>query len=86
MHAIDTSVPQFTTVFRGTHIVVTPKLISEVLHVPKVDHPNYPSHPHLSSIFRDELTSLFCEKAMLCGGTLNFSITEFAKVHRSLIW
>ena len=33
IHAIDTFVPQFTTVFRGTHIVVTPELIFKVLHV-----------------------------------------------------
>ena len=78
-HTINTYVPRFTTVFHGTHIVVTPQLISEILHVPRVDGPNYPSHHCLSSISRDELASLFCEKAMLWGGTLNFSITEFAK-------
>ena len=44
-----------------------------------MDHLDYPRHLHLSSIFRDELASLFCEKAMLRGGTLNLSITEFAK-------
>ena len=65
MHAIDTSVPRFTTVFLGTRIVVTPKLIFEVLCVPRVDHPDYPSHRRLSSISRDELASLFCENAML---------------------
>jgi len=31
MHAIDTFVPRFTRVFRGTRIVVTPEFISEVL-------------------------------------------------------
>ena len=45
---------------------------------------DYPTHAHLSSIFRDELASLFCEKAMLWGGTLNLSITEFAKGPRIL--
>ena len=49
MHAIDTSVPRFTTIFRGKHIVVTLEFIFDVLHVPKVDHPDYPSHCHLSS-------------------------------------
>ena len=83
MHAINTSVFRFTTVFQGTRIVVTPNLIFEVLHVPRADCPNYPSHCHLSSISR-ELASLFCEKAMLWGGTLNFSITEFAKDPRIL--
>ena len=50
MHSINTSVPQFTTVFRGTRIVVTPNFITEVLHIPRVDHPDYPSHPRLTSI------------------------------------
>ena len=79
MHAIDTSVPRFTTIFRGTRLIVTLVLISEVLRVPRVDHPDYPSHKRLSFISRDELTSLFCEKAMFWGGTLNFSTTKFAK-------
>ena len=84
MHAIDTTVPQFTMVFHGTRIVVTLELIFEVLHVLKVDCPDYPSHCHFSSISRDELASLFCEKAMLWGGTLNFSTTEFTKGPRIL--
>ena len=33
MHGIDTSVPQFTMVLRGTRIVVTPDLVFEILHV-----------------------------------------------------
>ena len=49
-----------------------------------VDCPDYPSHWHLSSISRDKLASLFCEKAMLWGGTLNFSTIEFAKGLRIL--
>ena len=65
MHAIDTSVPHFTMIFHGTHIVVILELIFDVLRVPRVDHPNYPNYRHLSSISRDELASLFCEKAML---------------------
>ena len=68
MHAIDTYVPRFTTVFCGICIIVNLKLISEVLHVPKVNHLDYPSHERLSSISRDKLASLFCEKAMLWGG------------------
>ena len=44
--------------------------------VPKVDYPNYPSHEYLSSISRDELAWLFCEKTILYGGTPNFSTTE----------
>ena len=84
MHTIDTSMPWFTMVFWGTHIVVTPDIISKVLRVPRVDRSDYPNHPHLSSISRNELASLFCEKAILWGGTLNFSTTEFSKGPRFL--
>ena len=62
MHVIDSSVPRFNTVFHGTRIVVTSELIFEVLHVPRVDRPDYPSHRRLSSISKDRLASLFCEK------------------------
>ena len=86
IHAIDTSAPQFIMVFCSTRIIVTPDFISEVLRVPKVDLPDYPSHPCLSSISRDELALLFYEKAMLWEGTLNFSTTKSLKDHGSLIW
>jgi len=66
-------------VFHGTCIIVTPKIIFEVLRFTWVDRPYYPSHRCLSSISSDKLALLFYEKVMLWGGTLNFSITEFAK-------
>ena len=47
IHDIDTFVPQFVSTFRGTRIVVTMDLISEVLHVPRVAHPNYLGCVHL---------------------------------------
>ena len=78
MQAIDTFMPQFIAVFYSTHIVVTSDFVSEVLHVPKVDRPDYPTHSCLTSISRDKLALLFREKAMW-GGTLNFSITKFTK-------
>ena len=84
MHAIDTFVPQFATTFRGTRIVVTPDLISEVLHVPRVAHPNYPSCERLRTVSRDELISHFCEKPFLCGGFLNTPCSGFAKGPRFL--
>ena len=84
MHAIDTSVPRFTMVFWGTHIVVTPEFNSNVLHIPRVDLPDYPSHRHLSSVSQDEMASFVCEKAMVWGDTLNFSTTKFAKGPRIL--
>ena len=61
IHDINTFVPRFATTFRGTRIVVTPDLISEVLHVSWVAHPNYPSCERLRTVSRDELLSHFCE-------------------------
>ena len=49
-----------------------------------MDHLDYPSHERLFSISRVELASLFFENAMLWGGTLKFSTTEFAKGPRIL--
>ena len=79
IHAIDTSILRFTTVFWGTRIVVTLEFIYEVLHVPRVDHLIYLSQCRLDSISWDEMASLFYEKAMVWGDTLNFSTTKFAK-------
>ena len=42
MHRFDTSVPHFVTRVRGTRIVVTLDLISEVLHILRVAHLDYP--------------------------------------------
>ena len=53
IHGIDTSVPRFATMFRGTCILVTPDLISEVLHVPRVVHPDYPSCQRLRIVSKD---------------------------------
>ena len=79
IHGIDTDVPQFVTIFRGTRIVVTLNLISEVLHIPRVAHPNYPSCEHLRTVFRDDFPSHFCEKPSLWGGDLNNPCSGFAK-------
>ena len=84
IHAINTFIPLFTMVFRGTHIIVTLELISKVLHVPMVAHLDYPSHPRLFSISRDELTSYFYETDMVWGDLLNFSTHDFAKGPRIL--
>ena len=73
--------------FRGTHIAVTPNFIFAVLHVPRVAHPNYPSHTHLHTIFRDKLALLFNEMAMVWGDTLNLSTQlSLLKIQGSLIW
>ena len=61
MHGFDTFIPRFVTQVRGTRIVVTPKLISNVLHVLRVSHLDYPRCLCLRTVSKDELLSLFCE-------------------------
>ena len=61
MHEFDYSIPQFSSHVRGIRMVVTPDIVSEVLHVPRVAHPNYPSSESLRTVSKDELASLFCE-------------------------
>ena len=61
MHGFDFSIPQFSTHIRGTHIVVTPDIVSNVLHAPRVEHPNNPGCDCLKTVSKDELISSFCE-------------------------
>ena len=84
MHGIDTSIPQFATRIRGTHIVVTPELVLEILHVLQVSHPNYPASPHLRTVSKDELLSLFCETPSTWGDRQNTSCLGFEKGPRFL--
>ena len=60
MHRFDYSAPLFVTRVRGTCIVFTSDIISEVLHIPRVAHPDYPSYNRLRTMSKDELSSLFC--------------------------
>ena len=61
MHGFDFSVSLFITHIRGTHIIVTPDIVSDLLRVPRVKHPNYPGCDHLKTVSKDELISSFCE-------------------------
>ena len=65
MHRIDTSIPYFFSRVRGTCIVVTSEIVSEVLHVPKVAHLDYLGYECLRIVSKDELSSLFCETLFL---------------------
>ena len=76
--------PQFVSTFRGTHIAVTPNLISEVLHVPRVAHLNYPGCARLQTVSRDNLISHFCETPSIWSGKLNTLCFGFAKGPRFL--
>ena len=68
IHGINTSVPRFTMIFRSTRIVVTPYLISKVLHGLRVAHPNYLSCQRLRTVSKDELLSHFYKTPFTWGG------------------
>ena len=61
MHGLDYSVPLFYTRVRGTRIVVTLELVSDVLHVLRIKHPNYPRCERLRTVSKDEMISAFYE-------------------------
>ena len=42
-------------------MVVTPDIVSEVLHIPRVAHLNYLGYDRLKIVSKDELASLFYE-------------------------
>ena len=73
------SIPQFVTRVWGIRIVVTSDLIFEVLHVPRVAHPDYPGCNHLRTVSKDELMSLFCETPSSWGDHQNTPYSAFAK-------
>ena len=62
MHGIDHSIPLFFTRVRGTRIPITPQLVANVLRVPRIEFPNYPSCECLRTVSRNELMSSFCER------------------------
>ena len=59
MHGFDYSIPLFVTRVRGTRIVVTPDIVSNVLRIPRVEYLNYPGYDRLWTVSKDELISLF---------------------------
>ena len=44
--------------FRGTRIPITLQLVADVLHVPRIEFPNYPSCERLRTVSKDELSRL----------------------------
>ena len=84
MHGFDYSIPQFSTRVRVIHMVVTSEIVSEVLHAPRVAHPDYPSCQCLRTVSKDELSSLFCETPSSWGDCQNTSCSAFAKGLRFL--
>ena len=84
MHGLDSSIPRILTSVRGICIVVTSELISNVLHVPRISHPDYLGCPRLLTMSKDELMSLFCETPSSWGNCQNTHCSSFAKGPRFL--
>ena len=84
MHGFDFSVPLFHTCVRGTHIVVTSELVSNVFLVPRVEFPDYPSCERLRTVSKDKLKSAFCEHPSNWGERQFTYYTGFAKSPRFL--
>ena len=84
MHRFDYFIPQFSTRVRGIRMVVTPDIVSEVLHMPRVVHPDYLSYECLMTVSKDELSSFFCETPSSWGDCQNTSYSAFAKGLRIL--
>ena len=74
MHEFDYSIPKFSICVWGIRMVVTPGIVSEVLHIPRVAHPDYPNSERLMTVSKDELASLFCETPSSWGDCQNTPI------------
>ena len=61
MHGIDRLVPLFFTHIRGTRIPITPQLVVDMLWVPRIKFPDYPSCECLRTMSKDELMAAFYE-------------------------
>ena len=82
MHGLDSSVPLFHTRVRGTRIVVTPELVFDVLHVSRVEHPDYPRCKRLRTVSKDEMISAFYERPFDWGDIQFTPCKAFTKVPR----
>ena len=84
MHKIGHSVPHFVTCVRGISIPVTPQLVADVLRVPKIEFPNYPSCECLRTVSKDKLLSTFCKRPSKWGERQFTYYSGFAKGLRFL--
>ena len=79
MHGLDSSVPLFHTRVQGTRIVVISELVSNVLHVPKVGHPDYPRCERPRTVSKDEMISAFYDRPSDWGDHQFTPCNAFAK-------
>ena len=86
MHGFYYSVPLFVTRIRGTRIVVTSDIVSNVLHVPRVVYPDYPGCDCLNIVSKDELIFAFCERPSDWSDRQFTPCSAFAKALVFLTW
>ena len=79
MHGIDQSIPLFFTRVQDMCIPITPQLVADVLRVPRIEFPNYPSCERLRTVSRDELMFAFCERPTTWGEHLFTPCQPFVK-------
>ena len=79
MHGFDFSVPLFSTQDQGMRIVVTPQLVTNVLHVPRVKYPNYLDCEQLRTMSKNEMISASCERPADWGDRQFTPCKAFAK-------
>ena len=79
MHVLDSSVPVLHTRVRGTCIIVTSELVSDVLRVLKVEHHDYPGCECLRTVSKDEMIFAFCERLVGWGDRQFTPCKTFAK-------
>ncbi|KAL0007339.1 hypothetical protein SO802_008841 [Lithocarpus litseifolius] len=72
-------VPIFVTRVRGIRIVVTPDIVSDMLHVLRVEHLDYLGCERLRTVSKDELMLTFCERPSDWGDRQFTPYSAFAK-------
>ena len=60
-------------------MIISSGIVSEVLQIPRIAHPDCPNCEHLWIVSKDELSSLFCETPSSWGDCQNTSCSTFAK-------
>ena len=83
MHGIDSSVPLFHTHVQGTRIVVTPQLVADVLHVLRVEHPDYLGCDRLRTVSKDKMIFTFYERPFDWGDR---QFTPYKAFSKGLTW
>ena len=79
MLGIDSSLRLFLTRVPGTRRFVTPELVSDVLHVPRVKHPDHPDCKRLRTVSKDKMISAFCKRSADWGDRQFTPCSTFAK-------